>query len=383
MTFNNEFDYLIHLVRCCVANEKPCELPNGMSFENVFMLGKLHEIANIAYLSVIQLQNQPNDELLNEWKEFYYISVQRDEIQQKAHRTIISRFCENGIRSLEVQGTVIKKLYPSTDMRMMSDIDIIIDEENFDKAEEILKQMGFETNYATVGELNAKLKILFIEIHAQYFVAEENGGKKRYYDAMHGTFDLAKPLEQNEFIYRLDNTHLYLYSLLHLLKHYEYSGCGIRRFVDFYYLRQLDGVDYDYINSVLKKVDLDKKANDLMSLFELWFYDKQPSYDLTNVMRRVLTAGNHGTEEQYLDNLISEGKKTNKSFSKYNLIIGFLFPSKQNIYDAYPFCEKHHYTLIMCWLHRFFASIFSPVKGIKHALKRIKRLNSIKQLDED
>ena len=47
--FQDEFDYLIHLVRCAVHGEAPQELPEGFDFQRVYECGEYHHIANIAF----------------------------------------------------------------------------------------------------------------------------------------------------------------------------------------------------------------------------------------------------------------------------------------------------------------------------------------------
>ena len=54
--FQDEFDYLIHLVRCAVHGEAPQELPEGFDFQRVYECGEYHHIANIAFYSVEKLQ---------------------------------------------------------------------------------------------------------------------------------------------------------------------------------------------------------------------------------------------------------------------------------------------------------------------------------------
>ena len=47
--FEDEYDYLIHLVECAIYERTPCEMPSHLSFDQVFQYGKEHEIANIAF----------------------------------------------------------------------------------------------------------------------------------------------------------------------------------------------------------------------------------------------------------------------------------------------------------------------------------------------
>lgn len=375
MTICDEYDYLVHLVSSYVLGTQPQEIPEGFSFEKVFEFGKAHEVANLAFGSVKKLENKPNAELFAKWKEYYYISVRRDQRQLNARAEIVSKFMENNIRILEVQGSVIKPLYPSTHLRMMSDIDFIIDFDNLELANKCLDDLGYESYKPNENEINASKNDINIELHTDYFEKEIIDKKQKYYDALHGSFSLAKPNDKYPLIYRVDCTHLYLYSLLHLLKHYRYGGCGIRRFVDFYYMREKNGdqIDLEYVNSVIDGVGLLDSANELMSLVDYWFYGKEYPYDLNKILAKIYTAGNHGNEQQYFENRIAYEKEQGKHYSKFNFILELFFPSKKDLYSSYPFCKKHNYPYVLCLIHR---AIFSITK-IGNVFKKIKKYLSI------
>jgi len=86
-----DYEYLIHLIYCAVHDEQPLEKPEEVSFYNVLHLGKIHEVANIAYLSVERLEKKPPQEIYDEWKGFYYLSAPlvKSEMQKQILASII------------------------------------------------------------------------------------------------------------------------------------------------------------------------------------------------------------------------------------------------------------------------------------------------------
>ena len=145
MEINNEYEYLVHLVKCGLNNLIPVEMPKHLSYEKVLHYGKLHEVANIAFLGVENMQAKPVQEVYDNWKAFYYSAIKRDILQNETLALVLEKLHAENIRTLQVQGTVIKPLYPSSDLRMMSDIDLIVDKSNLLKASQILMQEGFIT----------------------------------------------------------------------------------------------------------------------------------------------------------------------------------------------------------------------------------------------
>ena len=83
--------------------------------------------------------------------------------------TKICVYANGNIRSLEVQGTKIKPLYPQADWRTMSDIDFIIDPKNLLKAAEILKELGYQCEGKYGVEVDAHRRPnINIEVHTHH-----------------------------------------------------------------------------------------------------------------------------------------------------------------------------------------------------------------------
>ena len=108
MKLRYDFEYLVHLIDCAVHDRQPEEKPDGISFENVFVLGREHEVGNIAFLSVQKLHNKPEPELFNEWQVHYFHSVQRNARQLEEYKSLVKLLTDNKIRWTEAQGTITK-----------------------------------------------------------------------------------------------------------------------------------------------------------------------------------------------------------------------------------------------------------------------------------
>lgn len=48
--FKNEYEYLVHLIKCALRNLQPVENPKELSFDKALKYGKEHEVANIAFI---------------------------------------------------------------------------------------------------------------------------------------------------------------------------------------------------------------------------------------------------------------------------------------------------------------------------------------------
>ncbi len=378
MEIRYDFEYLVHLIYCAVHDLQPQEKPEGISFENVFLLGKEHEVANIAFLSVDKLNNKPDSELYNEWQVFYFHSVQRDARQLEQYTKLTALLTENKIRWTEAQGTVTKTLYPTPDSRMMSDIDLIVDVSSLEKIEELMNEKGWRVEKYHENELN-----VFpdgeseIEFHTEYFSEFYKGSTLRYSGAINSPFEHAVPSEENEYKYIQDDTHYYLYSLLHTIKHFEYAGCGIRRILDLYFLKKelADKVDNEYIDALLEKYDFTENAEKLYQLEAYWFEGAKTSIDLTETAIDVLKSGNHGIYEIHLRNsLRREAKDGGLKKAKRRKIISFLFPPIETIYEGHPEYKEKGYSLFKCRVLRAAENLkLSRIKRMFSFFRRVKK----------
>lgn len=372
-SFRYDYEYLIHLLYCFVHGVKPEEKPENISFKNVFELGKLHEVANIAFMSIEELEVKPDEKLYNEWKIYYYFSVERDSRQAAARQHIINTLHANGIRTLEAQGTVTKKYYPESELRMMSDIDIIVDYDNFKPAESLLEGIGYKVEEQQEYEILAiNDDKLLVELHADFFTEYMYNREERYSRAINKPFEHASPSVEDALTFELEDTYFYLYSILHTIKHFETAGCGIRRILDLYYLsRAFDGrVDSELINKVIDKNDFRKSYDTLFAVEQLWFENRESSLDLTEAVADIVTSGNHGTSEIFTRNNIRKDHSEGVRFAKLKRIIRFIFPDKEYIYLTYPEIRDRGYSSFRCWLYRFRG--FIKRVDISHTINYIK-----------
>ncbi len=379
MKVRYSFEYLIHLIYCALNDLQPEEKPEGIDFEEVFLLGKEHEVGNIAFLSVQRLKNKPDSDLFNEWQVYYYHSVQRNARQLAEYNALVKLLTENKIRWTEAQGTVTKTLYPLPEWRMMSDIDLIVDVSSLEKIKELMTSLGYRVEDYTENELNVFPENgTEIEYHTEFFTEFYKGSFERYSGAVNSPFSHAVPDGDNEYKWVLDTTHYYLYSLLHIIKHFEYAGCGIRRILDLYILKTRlgDKVDSEYINKCLNDYDFTPLAEKLFELEGYWFEGTEPESDLTETALDVLRSGNHGAADIHLRNSIRRDSADGAANAKRRKVKSFLFPSLEDLYDGHPEFREKGYSVAKSRLYRALYN-FKPSE-IKRMLSYFSRIRKSK-----
>ena len=355
MKINDAYDYLIHLIACAIHKETPQPLPDGIDYAQVLSCAVRHDVAGFAYLGIIKADIKPDAAILDRWKQRYLLGINRNSEQEDARNNILAELHAQGIATLEVQGTKVKQYYPSPDLRMMSDIDIIIKKEHIPEAEKILKNLGYKTVRQGDYEVDGHRNGIHIEIHTDFFPESYE-----YAGVLREPFGFATV--SIDYTATVPDTVFWAYHLLHCLKHYNGKGIGLRRVLDLYFLapEMAKTADAEYVNTLLRENGLYKDIKNLFTVAKYWFDGIEPDKDIEDIIRAIKNAGIHGNMKLYYANKFAAMRKEGKRFVKLRYFLLLVFPAKNSIYKAYPECKKHHLPYPIAWLYRAIRIPFKP-----------------------
>ena len=133
----------ITLVRSCLKNKK-IALPEGFDTSKLYEAAKMHHMMNIIYTGAVLCGI---DKELPEMKKLFVGALREasiEEIQHKEIERVKKLFSKEDIDFMPLKGALLKGLYPLPYMRYMSDIDILIRMEQYEKISSILKEAGYE-----------------------------------------------------------------------------------------------------------------------------------------------------------------------------------------------------------------------------------------------
>jgi hypothetical protein len=347
---NDVFDYLIHLTASAINNTKPLELPENLTFKQLFSFGKPHEIVNLVYYAIEKLENKPDEPLLTKWRELRDHAIVKD-INQMAMAEEFRNILKSGeVPFYEMQGTRMKPLYPRADMRTMSDIDFIIHPESVSRVDNLFKSAGYETEIVENDEIQFSLPPnIFVEIHS---VFSPDGDRSA---------DYLKELIISEDE-KLNEKAFYLFSILHTAKHYYGHGCGIRRILDIYLLNRKypDMLGDEFIKKCLKKSGMLTFAKNISLLADYWFGE---SHKETKTIRKmgiiIKTSALHGVFDGNANDSIKMRKAYGMKSAKLKYLLNRIFPPLILMIQLFPILGKHHWLLPVFWIYRWLRAIFT------------------------
>lgn len=362
--FNNEFEYLIHLLKSVLNKTQPEEKPDNLSFETILNISKLHHVANMAYYAVEKLKTGPEENIIKIWAELRDRAIVKDLTQTFEFDLIINTFNKEKVRCLPLKGIFMKDLYPQRDMRTMSDIDMLVDEENMSKVSEIMTSL----NYSSVDDEDddhhdayTKKPTMYVEVHKQLF--GKNGGV--YLEIFSNPWEHTN--EVSPCLFNFSDDWFFLYLFAHLEKHYSKRGTGIRSIMDIYvYLKAKEKtLNWEMIYTYLDKIGKSQICRDIIQLSKIWFGDEKLSPKYEKMSNYVLHSGVYGTN---LNSVLSDFN--HMSTAKY--ILYRTFPPLKVMKKIYPTLNKVPVLLPVYWIGRIFSLAIFKRKNISRQINYLK-----------
>lgn len=346
--FNTEWEYLIHLLNTVIKDTEPSEMPENLDFGKLFETAAHHSVANTAYYAIEKLKRKPDAVLLSRWAEIRDREIIKDTTQLVELEIISEAFSSAGIRFILLKGSVLKNLYPQSDFRTMSDLDIYIDKEDMKKASAILTENGYHSHTLEEGvhDVYYKEPVMNVELHTGLFGFDGNEFNKIFTDLWKESV-LADGTK-----YELSNDYFFAFLLAHGIKHYRTGGSGIRCFMDIYIYRKAFGekIDLHKVRALFDSVRSKEMFDDFLMLSEAWFEGREYTKKIADMAEYIVRGGVYGSFENYT--LYGMNKN-----GKWTFFFQRLFPTFDFMKEHYPILRKAPILLPFCWIKRIIRAL--------------------------
>lgn len=360
---------VMELIGCALNGTTP-NIEEGFDFEKAYEFAQKRQITPLLYYGAMNIPGFM-DTLAG--KRFFKSTMNMCFFcaeQSEAIDSIGKAFKENKIQHLMVKGTIIRNLYPYPEMRLMSDADILIKEEEYSKIKPIMLSLGFEEAYESDHELVWKKGDFTIELHKR-LVPSYN---KDYYEYFGDGWKLATRVDENTGECFMSDEDNFIYNFVHYAMHYRNGGIGVKHVTDFYVIMQKNKeLDFTYIEAELEKLQLLEFWKNTKKLLGVWFASEE-STDLTDFMtKKIFDSGAYGTKESKVNADAVRTSNTGKGM-KIKKVFGWIFPSFKGMCQKYRFLKKVPILLPIMWVVRWVQVLFAPSK-IKARKKELDMLS--------
>ncbi len=369
------FEYLAELVLAQLENREPQRLPENITIDELIKIAVRSHICTLLFGALIKLDS--GEETKQQLKQAMLSRILTSYSQQNEFMMLIQEFEKKGIRSQPMKGIFMKQLYPKPELREMSDIDILIDEEQLAAAEKIISELGYSFHSKeSHHDIYLKNKKIVLEVHWTMYDSHVD---KTQHDYFHN-FSKAVLLDDHNYTYTFSKEDFYIFMLSHMAKHFYQMGCGIRNLIDIYIYQQQYGAQLNkkYISQELKKCGIYEFACHMETLADIWLSKKECDEFYLHLFNYMLDCGIYGKDENGIWNRYAYAKSGDKSTSSFRLKLWYYFPPEYYMKDFYPWVEKKPFLLPVAWFIRFFGGIFKH-KGTRKRefLKNVENENII------
>lgn len=340
--------------------------PDGtnLDYKELYALSKKHDLVHLVAESLIKNNLLEKDSgAYQAFSKEKIKAIYRYEQQNHELKNVRDVFQKNNIQFVPLKGSILRDYYPEPWMRTSCDIDILIHEEDLEKAKDALLSIGFTTdgvrNYHDISFLKG---LTHVELH--FNICEAN---KQLDTLLSKVWDYVKQYDGYE--YRETNEYFVFHHIAHMAYHFLTGGCGIRPVLDLWILRNKQAYDEEELIKLLNQCHLVSFYKQACLLSEVWFDDK-PHDETTLLMEKhIIDGGVYGTQDK---GAVTGLAKHKGSKTRYKLSIAF--PPYKDMCNIYPKLIKHKLLLPFYYIHRIFSKCFG--KNAREVRKRSKVINN-------
>lgn len=379
----NKLNFLKIIKSVILRKEIHIDDLDSFNLEKVIKYAKFHSLEYITYLGLKQLIIDEEQDIFKTFKKNATINAYKSLIQDGELEIICSELEHYKIKHMPLKGALIRKLYPDLQYRSMADLDILIPIDDLKKAGNVLKEIGYAVDNVG-GNHDNYIKKPYMNIELHRGMIDESYGVN-YYDNI---WDRVRLAENKQYLYELSDEDFFVFMIVHAAKHFGHGGTGLRTIIDLYYYLEQKKLDFNYINSELKSLELDKFSCTLIAISDYIFkgkIDKIKEEDINLVLNYILECGTYGTVENSAVNSLENKDDLEKS--KKHLIIKKLFPPFKVMKRRNPILSKIPILLPWFWFERLVKGLFNfkthkrtyqTIQNVNY--KKVEEINMIKEI---
>jgi hypothetical protein len=367
---NDTINKMLFEVLGAVCSGRPLaeSFRQGLSDENIakmISVAKQHDLSHIVAFGLYENGLVEKD---SEW----YPRLEREQIQG-VFRYEQTKYTFDELRELfesaqivymPLKGSVIRAYYPQPWLRTSCDIDILINEQDLERASELLTAEGWTRKGKNFHDVSFFSPAgIHLELH--YNITEQI---RNIDTVLEQVWDHCLPVDGRKYERVQTNEFLMYHLIAHMSYHFISGGCGIRPFIDIWLLRGALGYDEEKLKTLLRTAKLDTFYANVCELIDVWFEGKEHSALSKQIESFILGGGVYGTTANrvMLEQAQSGTKAKNIRFR--------LFMPYSLLKQRYPVLVKHKWLTPVFWVVRWFDTVR---KGrLKSSVNELKENNS-------
>ncbi len=351
-----EYKYLIELVSSSVNGTNPPVPYENINWLTIKSLARYCGLESLVANAVLLLgKKYVSPELYAKFKRISSAQILIDSNISYETEKILKAFDENKIKNIPLKGYFMKREYPRSDFRSVSDVDILFDRKQADSVKKVFSKLGYA--YLSEDELQyhfEKKPLMNIEMHAALTTERDS-----YYNLLINQLDRSTKRNGYRYSYEMSLEDFYIFMLVHNSTHYMLGGMGIRMVLDSYvFLKNHQSeLNYDYLNMMLEKIGIVTYEKRVREIAFNWFAEPQADIKFDDIEEYILLSGTLGRAD--VGTMVSLQKKmADENKSRISSVLNSLFPPKNSMSHNYKYLEKAPFLLPLSWCQMWCKRLF-------------------------
>lgn len=348
-------------------------MPEGVSLGELYEFSQMHTLEALVFNGISQLEMDETDPVWMHWANRAEMILTQSIVQLGERDNLFATLTEAGMEILPVKGSWLKEEYPQIDFRQMADLDILIHREDRDQARKIMLTLGYEENAEEAEPYHDsydKKPYMSVELHSQLLLSSNSNSG--YYE---NVWEKAEMVDGNSDLRRLPAEDEYIYFFLHMKKHMEEAGCGIRYLLDCFVYRNINSDwDREYLIQEFRKLGIYDYVQQMEQLSDCWFCTGESIPEaLIQMAESILWAGSYGSLENILQNRLDGLQQKYKNPVLVQLVywLSRFFRPLEEMKCHYRILEKLPVLLPVFWIVRIIEKCIEKPGAMLHHVKQI------------
>lgn len=339
---------LFALIRSAVSGEPLTEEEKALYSEELLpaliSVAKHHDVLHLVALG---LKNNALDHENREIETEMFKAVYRYERINHEQKRICAALGRNGIDYIPLKGAVIRQYYPKPWMRTSCDIDILVHEEDAERAaEQLCTAFGYKYEEKAYHDISLMSPNgVHLELHFSICETMENIDR-----LLSRCWEFSSQVSEHEYCFVPE--FFMFYHVAHIVYHFMYGGCGIRPMLDLWLLEKQISLDRNAYIELLKLCGIDRFAECLGELVTAWFGGGEHTSVTRQMESYILRGGVYGNVE----NMVTVQQQ--KRGGRFGYALSKIFLPYEKLRYHYPVLEKHRWLTPIMEVRRWGKLIF-------------------------
>lgn len=256
----NATEYFVYLLSCHLNSVEP-KGEKRMDWQQIYNLAEINNLTAVIAYEIKRLPSdcRPGGTIGSWFSESYENTVHSFRPNLQSLSTFINTLTEEKIAHVLFKGVVLRNYYPFPELRIGSDMDIIIRATDYIRAIEVLKKKGFIEKSVESNAATLQLEKDIFELHTE--LESINIQSKIYFAT---PFDDIS--DASGYTYKLKPIYHLLYIVTHIAHHLQTGGASIKMIMDIDVLiRRYPEMDINEFLLLSDNIKIGKTAETLLA----------------------------------------------------------------------------------------------------------------------